>query len=174
MARVSFTTPVGVARFPKLTKPDTTGDYADNKYKTDLILTDAELDELEATFKKFAAEGLPGAKNPHLPISESKNKETGEVVRFVRFKSARKPILIDSKRNRLPENVEVAGGSKIRVAGTLNCYEKGGNKGVNIYLNAVQVIDLQQGFNVDDFDDEEGYVAEESGGNNDDTSEFDL
>lgn len=179
MARVKFTTPVGIARFPKLTEPDTQGEYADNKYKTDLILTDGELKEVKKTIVAFAKENLPGCEKPDLPIKSHRDKETGEVTWFLRFKSKRRPVIIDANRNRVPQGVEIGGGSKIRVGGTLNAYEKGGNKGVNIYLNAVQVIQLQEGgFNRDDFDDytgDDAYVAEAVGSEGDgDESEFDL
>jgi hypothetical protein len=171
MAKVNLKTPIGVARYPKITSPDTTGDYADNKYKVDVVFTDADLKEIKKTIVEFAKKEMPDVKNPHLPIREHTDKETGEVVEFVRFKSARKPIIIDAKRNKLPEGVEVGGGSRIRVGGTLNAYTKGGNKGVNIYLNAVQVVELQQGFNVNDFEEvEDGYVVESDSV----TSEFDL
>lgn len=172
MAKVTFTTPIGVARFPKISKPDTTGDYADNKYKTDLVLTDEELKALKAQIMEFGKKEF-GDEKFDLPIKEYKDKESGQVTKFVRFKSARKPIIIDAKRNPIPADVEIGGGSRIRIGGTLNCYRKGPNKGVNIYLNAVQVIELQQGFNVKDFDEydgEDAYVAEAA----DAASDFDL
>ena len=105
------------------------------------------------------------------PIKEHTDKETGEVTTFVRFKSKKKPLVFDAKKNKLPPSVEIGGGSRIRVGATLNAYAKGPNKGVNLYLNAVQVIELQQGFNINDFDEEDGYVAD---GDDDAASEFDL
>jgi hypothetical protein len=179
MAKVKFTTPIGVARYPKISKPDTTGDYADNKYKTDVVFSDEDLKTLKAQVVEFAkGEFTPDElKKIDLPIKEVKDKETGEITTCVRFKSARKPIIIDAKRNRIPDNVEIGGGSRIRVGGTLNAYKKGGNKGVNIYLNAVQVIELQQGFNINDFDEvDDGYVADDSNfdGGDGEASEFDL
>jgi DNA-directed RNA polymerase subunit H (RpoH/RPB5) len=175
MAKVTLTTPIGVARYPKISKPDTTGDYADNKYKTDVVFSDEETKALKAKILEFAKKELPDVKNPDLPIREAKDKETGEVTTFIRFKSARKPLIIDAKKNKIPDDVEVGGGSRIRVGGTLNAYKKGGNKGVNIYLNAVQVIELQQGFNINDFEEYEGedaYVADAASAEA--TSEFDL
>lgn len=175
MARVTLTTPIGVARFPKISSPDTTGDYADNKYKTDVVFPAEYVKELRAKCLEVAKAELPDVKNPDLPIHTKKDKETGEEVTFVRFKSKRKPIIIDAKKNKVPDNVEIGGGSKIRIGGTLNAYRKGANKGINIYLNAVQVIELQQGFSVDDFEDYEGdgYEAE-SNGDASGASEFDL
>jgi hypothetical protein len=174
MAKVKFTTPIGVARYPKISKPDTTGEYADNKYKTDVVFSDEDLKTVKAQIVEFAKKEFTAdeLKKLDLPIKEYKDKETGEVTTFVRFKSQRKPIIIDAKRNKIPDDVEIGGGSRIRIGGTLNAYKKGGNKGVNIYLNAVQVIELQQGFNINDFDEvEDGYVADV---NDDAASEFDL
>jgi hypothetical protein len=183
MAKVKFTTPIGVARYPKISKPDTTGEYADNKYKTDVVFSDDDLKTVKKQLLDFAKENYTADEVKKIvgtdgwPIKEAKDKETGEVTEFVRFKSQRKPIIIDAKRNPIPNSVEVGGGSRIRVGGTLNAYKKGGNKGINIYLNAVQVIELQQGFNINDFDEvDDGYVADESsfGGGDDEASEFDL
>lgn len=174
MAKVTFTTPIGVARYPKISQPDTTGDYADNKYKTDVVFSDADLKVLKAKMVEFAKAELPDVSNPDLPIREKKDKETGEVITFVRFKSARKPLIIDAKKNRVPDNVTIGGGSKIRIGGTLNAYKKGANKGVNIYLNAVQVIELQQGFSVDDFEDYEGEGYEVESNGDAVASDFDL
>jgi hypothetical protein len=174
MAKVTFTTPIGVARYPKISSPDTTGEFADNKYKTDVVFSDADLKAIKAKCLEFAKAELPGVKDPKLPVGKHTDKETGEVTEFVRFKSARKPVIIDAKRNKLPANVEVGGGSRIRVGGTLNAYTKGGNKGINIYLNAVQVIELQQGFSINDFEEYEGddaYVADDASAV---ASEFDL
>ena len=173
MARVTMTTPIGVARYPKITSPDTTGDYADNKYKTDVVFSEADLKDIKAKIVEFAkGEFKPDElKKLQLPIKEHTDKESGEVTTFVRFKSKRKPIVLDAKKNKLPPSVEIGGGSKIRVGATLNAYSKGPNKGVNLYLNAVQVIELQQGFNINDFDEEDGYVAD---GDDDAASEFDL
>jgi hypothetical protein len=181
MVKTTFTTPIGVARFPKITKPDTTGDYADNKYKTDVVFSDEDLKTVKANIVEFAKKNFTAdeLKKIDLPIKEHKDKETGEVTTFVRFKSARKPIIVDAKRKPIPEGVDIGGGSRIRVGGTLNAYKKGGNKGVNIYLNGVQVIELFSGFNPNDFDEYDGddaYVAEADmmTGSDEASSEFDL
>jgi hypothetical protein len=170
MAKVTFTTPVGAARYPKISSPDTTGEYADNKFKTDVVFSDADFKDLKAKITEFAKAELPGVKSPKLPLGEHKDKETGEVTSFVRFKSARKPIIVDAKRNRIPDDVQIGGGSKIRVGGTLASYM---GKGITIYLNAVQVVELQQGFNINDFEEvEDGFEVEAAG--DDAKSEFDL
>jgi hypothetical protein len=174
MPKVSFTTPIGVARYPKISKPDTTGDYADNKYKTDLVLSPSDMKEVKKTINEFAKQEYGDLKGIKLPFGEAKDKETGEVTEFVRFKSARKPIIIDAKRNKVPDDVDIFGGSKIRVGGTLNAYKKAGNKGVNIYLNAVQVIELVTGFNMDAFEEvADGFEVDTDDGD-DAKSEFDL
>ena len=178
MTKTSFTTPIGVARFPKISKPDTTGDYADGKYKTDVVFSDADMKAVKAQIVAFAKEQYgDDLSKIRLPIGEHTDKETKEVTTYVRFKSARKPIVVDAKRKRLPEGVEVGGGSRIRVGGTLNAYKAAGNTGVNIYLNAVQVIELQQGFSVDEFEEyngEDAYVADPVAEDTGEDSDFDL
>jgi hypothetical protein len=163
MAKLNLTTPIGTARYPKITSPDTEGQYADGKYKTDLVLSDGDLKDVTKTIKEFAKAEFPDVKDPKLPIIVQKDKESGEVTTSIRFKSARKPLILDAKKNRVPDGVTIGGGSRLRLGGTLASYNAGGNKGITIYLNAVQVVELAQGFSEGDFDEydgEDAYVAE--------------
>lgn len=184
MAKKSFTTPIGVARFPKISKPDTTGEYADNKYKTDLVLSDDELKAINAQLVAFAKEkfsadevkAIVGTDN--WPIKSVKDKETKEVTKCIRFKSKRKPLIVDAHKNKIPDTVEIMGGSKVRIGYVPSTYTSP-KKGVNLYLNAVQVIELVQGFDVNDFEDydgEDAYDATEGfdSEDNSEKSEFDL
>jgi hypothetical protein len=175
LAKVNLVTPIGVARFPKISQPDTTGQYADNKYKTDVVFSDADTKALKAQIVAFAKKELSSVNEPQLPIKEAKDKETGEVVTFVRFKSKTKPMIIDAKKNRVPADVTIGGGSKVRIGATMSTYAKGPNKGVTLYLNAVQVVELHAGVSINDFDEYDGEDAfEVQSSDSQGTSEFDL
>jgi hypothetical protein len=81
----------------------------------------------------------------------------------------RRPAVIDAKKNDLPTDVQIWGGSTIRVQVEVYEYNQP-QKGLNLQPIMVQVIDLVTGGGRADssaFDDEDGYEAEER-----DTSSF--
>lgn len=154
-------TKIGIARFPKLNKPDTFGDNPDNKYKTDL-LGDDMLKALKAELTKFAEEFVceefdVDVKDVHIPFKQTKPKKDAtaeekknfEPETFVKFKSDNKPLIMDAKKQKLPANVVVGSGSKIKVAYTMADFAPSpmtnGKPGITLYLDAVQVIDLVEG-----------------------------
>ena len=160
---INFVTPKGVARFPKLDQPDTKGEYADNKYKTEIVLSEADTKAFKAKALEAAKQLLPGVKNPRIPIKvkETKDGETVTSFIFKRHADKGKPALFDAKR--APVNVKVGGGSVIKVGGSFAAYEKGANKGITAYLDAVQIIELKEGFDARSmFSDEDGFEASES------------
>ena len=66
--KIPFVTPVGVAKYPYLTQPDTTGKFADGKFKTRLIVSkkDAKgfIDNIKNTAKALGLKKLPYADDP--------------------------------------------------------------------------------------------------------------
>lgn len=161
---VAFVSPFGVARFPKITSPDTDGKYADNKFKTSIVFDGADVDAVKAALEAAAAKLLPGIdlNDILLPgrLMKDKNKDTGEktVVGYgINCKSKDRPAVFDAKKNKLPEGVQIGAGSVIRMAGALKAYEKDqvvegddGKKrvvthGLTLWLNDVQVKELVQG-----------------------------
>jgi DNA-directed RNA polymerase len=128
---IPFVTPWFTARYPKISKPDTQGKFADGKYKTDGVLDD---DEYKATEKKLkeAAKQLW----PDVPVDEislpmktfyksKEDKEKGEDDgRGIVLKSQYKPACFDSKKKKLPEGVQLGGGSEIRVASAIFPWSK--------------------------------------------------
>jgi hypothetical protein len=80
---INFVSPIGIARFPKIDAPDTTGQYADNKYKTELVLSDADTKAFKATLQAAVKQLLPNEKNVRIPMKTSKKDG---VVSFI-FKS---------------------------------------------------------------------------------------
>lgn len=130
-----FVSPVGIAVWPSLHEPDSR--FGDKPaYKVKLAFDPATMAEVKAQLMATAAAaGFPI--NAKLPIAP--DKEHGEVLVA---KSTYKPAQFDAKNQ--PINVNIGGGSKLRISGALNYYKAFGG-GINIYLNSVQVLELQEG-----------------------------
>lgn len=159
MAKDNYTptvTPLGEARFPKINEPDTKGEYADGKYKIEVVLNEANTKLYKKELHDVAARIFPGVKGVRIPMKTAKDG----TISFI-FKSKDKPMILDAKKNKLPPEVVVGAGSSVRVAGSLAKYEKGPNKGITAYLSAVQVVELVEGGSMAKlFDVEDGFVAD--------------
>ena len=140
---LKFTTPLGVAVFPWLIKADTKFN-ADGIFKTDLKLSSAETKSIAGQLKAFYEKRFPNTKGkmPYKKEVDDTGKETGDYI--FKFKSKNKPALFDASGKPM-QDTNVFGGSKIKVSATAASYDAAGNKGVTLYLNAVQVIDLVTG-----------------------------
>ncbi len=132
-------TKVGTLSYPKISKPDSKGEFADGKYKTDFVLEPEDAKALKADITAKAKEIFPGATKMELPFKV----KDGEII--FRFKGSKKPVIVDAKRQRLPEGVTVRGGSKARISYTLFNWEKGAKKGVSLIPDAVQITELAEG-----------------------------
>lgn len=155
--------PRGIARYPHISAPDTKGKYADGKYKTSIVLSDAETKALKKELQALGAKWFPDGESFKLPIKT--DKKDGTV--FVEAKSHKKPMVVDAKRKPIPAHVRIGGGSIIRVNVNASNYDGG----INLYLEAVQVIELKQyGDPLAGFQDEDGFDADDapasSGGEN--------
>ena len=176
MANKTFTTPVGVANYPYISKPDTQFD-AEGVYKVTLAVPE---DEAKPVIELINAELLAGVK----AIKESKPKtkfksaplpyakeldddgnETGNVLIKFKSKAAYKPSVFDAKNNPMV-NHNIWGGSEIKVNGAIAFYSSPSiGQGVTLRLRAVQVIQYVEGsdgagkFN---FEEEDGYVTTSS------------
>lgn len=143
--KIPFVTPIGVARWPHLSEPDSTGKFADNKYKTKLIVSkkDAKplIDNLKTTAKALGVSKLPFAEDPDNPDN----------VVFV-AKSKYKPAIFDPKKKEISGDITISGGSKVRLAGILFPYDTG----ISMQLKQVQVIDLVSASEDPMFDEVEG------------------
>ena len=139
---IPFVTNVMTARYPKLSEPDTKGEYADGKYKTEATADEAYTEEFQEIIQKVAEDSFPGKKNIHLPWKETKE---GSIA--FNFKSPKKkPQLTDAKGKALKLGITVRGGSLIRIAGVIAAWEKGAKRGVSLWPDAVRVIKLSEGF----------------------------
>lgn len=151
--RIAFITPTGTAKYPHITEKDTGHKYSSNKYDSRLVVDAGEAKAFIKLVNDAAADA--GIDSPKLPY---KLMEDGTVE--IKAKSTYKPAIFDAhnkKVDKLPEGTRVAGGSTIRMAGTLNIYDKG----VSLWLNQVQVLELVDGQGKSMFEPTEGFSRDE-------------
>jgi len=158
----NYTSPKGIAGFTSLTRADTKYD-SDGVYHTRLTFPSAEaIEELQDLMKEEALEELGKAKaaKAAYPITEN---EDGTVT--VKFKSKKAPKFFDGKGNPIKnvDDLNIGGGSVLKIKGAAKGYANGTNIGVTLYINSVQIIKYVEyvgggGF---DADDEAEYVASE-------------
>ena len=140
---VPFVTEVMTARNPHLSEPDTEGDYADGKYKTEATADGDYTERFQAVIKSVKDKHFAGKKGTWLPW-----KETVEGAVAFLFKSPNNQLLLtDAKGNPIKTGIIISGGSLIRIAGVIAPWEKGQMRGVSLWPYAVRVIRL-----VEDFD----------------------
>jgi hypothetical protein len=159
---VAWLTPWFVARYPKISTPDTKGKYADGKFKTDGVFLDAgTLKEVEKHLAEVGKQFWPEADEVKLPIRDffknAEDKKAKKVDgRGITLKSKNRPAVFDSKQKKLPDSAKIGGGSIIRVAAGIAPYTKTEKMkvkaadgtvteeettvfGITLYLNDVQV-----------------------------------
>lgn len=192
-----YVTPIGVAQYPYLTKPDTKfnpdGDYKvnleiDSKDAQDLM---SLLDEQLAASVEKAKEENKGKKIKEGDAPYSINEETGKVTFKFKLKAKvttksgesfdQKVAIFDAKGKPLVETPNIGGGSKMKVSfEVVPFYTALVGASVSLRVRAVQIIELHEfsggaGAGAFGFGEEDGYEAEESAPNNnefkDETSE---
>jgi hypothetical protein len=161
-------------RWPKITTPDTEGRFADGKFKTSVVAqtpaAHAEivkrLEEVAASpeFDAFyKANGAGKDATTSLPLKKFKNRDTGEVTEEgFNLKSRYRPLVLDGKRKKLPDNLKIGNGTVANVEAVLFPWAKNERvrvkdasgksvevnevvRGVSMRLNALQIISLQEG-----------------------------
>lgn len=166
-----FTTPKGVAVYPRLTEPDTKFNAA-GVFSVKLRLSEEDaqpfIDRIEALAKeKFEAEkaelmkgdgkakakakSLKYADKPYKAAVDDNGDETGEIE--INFKMNHKvtikgketllyPKIFDAAGKELKPAPAIWGGSVIKVAGQFNPFSTTVGVGVSLRLSAVQVLEL--------------------------------
>lgn len=160
MAKKIITTPIGTAVFPHLRKPDTF--KGQEHYKVSIELPKAEAEAFKTKVLALAdTSKLP--KKPKTPVKDGRD----DSVLLVTAKSKYMPGIYDAHKQRIPESVDIAGGSKIRAICEVYQYDEG----VSLRLLQVQVIQLRErgGGNCAFDEIEDGYAYE--GGDEEETSE---
>lgn len=137
--------PKGIAKYPHLNKTEIIKGIDTEKYSITLLVDpdDPVVEEWLGKLEKDMKAGCP--KGTNLPFSDEIDKQTEKPTGMVqvKFKSAYKPQVFDSKCQKLPEGVNVGGGSLVRVSFIESWYTAFGG-GMNLYLQAVQVLDLKE------------------------------
>jgi len=154
----SWTTPIGKARYPHLSEPDTKFDE-NGSYHVALVLSNEEaqdlIDRLESRFNDeyagFCRErkknNLKQADLPYSPEEDDDGNPTGNMIfRFkMRAKTSkgvdRRPLLFDAKMKPMTELI--GGGSRIRVSFEPSCwFVPALGVGMSLRLRAVQCVTL--------------------------------
>lgn len=162
-----YNTPIGVARYPHLNKPDTRFDD-DGVYKCDLIVPEedaAELIEYLEGLRDERFEELDAKKKKQYskaPVCEPELDDEGEETGNVIFKTklnavgrndkgeewSNEPKLFDSFGNPVDRDaVQIWSGSKLIIAGVVRTYAMGSTKsvGVSLKCDGVQIVELVTG-----------------------------
>lgn len=124
-------TPVGVVAFPHLEKPDSTGQYADDKYKVRLLFDkDTDLTPFKKAVLKCARENDAWPDDIKLsqidtPFRDGDDKpeldgHAGTV--FINSKTKKRPLILDVRRDDL-DPAEIYPGCKARLVVSLMSYE---------------------------------------------------
>jgi hypothetical protein len=121
--------------YPKLSKPDTFGKFANGKYKTKFSFNDkAKEDGFKGWCKAKAKELMPSAKKHTMPWTV--DEETEQAV--FSASTTDKPFIGDGQNNKLPQTVQIGGGTEGNLSLGFGSYE---NR-FCLYINAVQVTKL--------------------------------
>lgn len=148
MSKKFITSPIGIAVFPHLEKPDTF--KGQNHYKLNLELPKDVAEVFKAKLQEMIKDEKFETKKPKLPIREGRD----EGVLLISAKSQYKPVIYDSHKN--PITSRVGGGSKVRFIAEIYNY----GEGISLRLNQVQVVDLKEQSSCAFDDVEDGYTAD--------------
>lgn len=180
---VQYTTPSGIAIWPRLNEPDTKFNK-DGVYHVVLRLKAEKAEEMKDMMMEMLSDHIDKIKEQKkgkikvadLPIKDvydDNDNPTGEVE--IKFKMnaignnggdrwEQRPALFDSKGRPMSENI--GSGSKIRVGSEIIPYYSAAiGAGISLRLKAVQVIELVEyssggGFDAWKFSEEDGFVTE--------------
>lgn len=161
--KTQFVSPAGRAHYPWLNpgNPDTKFDN-DGLYRVSLEIPGPDFQPLKALIDEMAEAWLEhliendaaeAGDDIHVPYEE---QEDGSFMLKVKTKAQgtnkdgeeweRSPARFDARGEPVPDHVEIGGGSLLKVAGVLKEYKGSGNidHGITAYLNAVQILELEQ------------------------------
>ena len=137
------------ASYCYLRNPDEGREFSDGKYKTTILIEKSDKEGLaiiqeackKAAFEEWGNDLPKGLKNPIKDGAEKADKDPSLAEYYmVTFKAAFEPALYNAAGKELDKKINVFSGDQIRVAGAASAYISGANKGVTLYLNAVQLV----------------------------------
>ena len=152
---IKAVSPKGKASWPKLFTPDTRFN-PEGVYQTGLVLSPEDAAEFQEKVKEAFVEEY-GKGKLDKALMPWKLDDEGNVV--LNFKSKHKPMIVDSLGKAIKGEMNVGGGSVIKVGTGINPWAIAGKMGVTLYLNAVQIIDLVEHNNSPFGKEEGGFVA---------------
>jgi hypothetical protein len=147
--KITILLPAGTAIWPKLNEVDVyqpvdkkgrPNGAEKRRFLTRIKFNDEDHRKVDAYLKKVAKDVL-GDEDAKLPWK--KDKKTGELHLEATSGEKYRPPVWDAKNRAVPDSVIIGGGSTIRLDVTVNAYEGFGG-GINLYINAVQLLDLKQ------------------------------
>lgn len=192
----TIVTPKGRASWPYLHEKNTnfTKDPEEQHFECSIIITEEDAEEfikkIQDLYESEKEAAIQAAKTPkekrvireserNIPIRKERDEDdqlTGNVIIKARSKS--QPMVVDSHGN--PMGPKVGSGSEIRMSVNPRFWKTPKGSGIKLWLNAVQVIELVEwgayggpksfedtGFSVV----EDGYVAEDTGDEDEDGEE---
>lgn len=140
MTNKYFTTPKGVASYPKLIKPDTKFN-PEGTYSVALVIPADEADDLISQIEEIFVEEFGPKKLSELQTPYKKD-ENGDYI--FKFKSSNRPQLFDAAGTAINPKAELklGSGSVLKVKGSIKPIMVQKKYYATLYINAVQVIDL--------------------------------
>lgn len=181
---ITLNTPLGTARYPWLTAPDTRFNE-EGEYAVQLLLPEdapevkALVKKLKDVYEEFRAtldDPKKAKKEPETYGFSSDLDDNGDETGYLVFKFKSKtgytnkkgervsltaPALFDAKLKRLPAGTPIWGGTTMFVNFTPSAYFQGKNCGVTLRLNACQIIELVGGDNSSKAGSDFGFNSEE-------------
>lgn len=159
-------TPAGTLTWAWLEKPDTS-EYGKNKYKVTILLKKGEGKNDEFAKKlndlhkaaKGKADTRP-AKDGDAMAEENEKREAMRGFWVLSFKSNNKPEQVDASKK--PLKLSAKSGDFGKVAFAAAEFDTGANKGVTLYLNAVQLLERRAPSATDAFGDESDEYGEDT------------
>lgn len=157
-------TPAGIATWAWVEKPDNS-EYGKGKYKCALKL-EKGVEVNDAYARKLidlhkAAKGKKDTcpvKDGDALAEENEKRENMRGFWVLTAKSKNKPEQVDAKKKPLVATAKSGDLIKLSIAAAE--FDTGANKGVTLYLNALQLLERRAASAVDDFDDEDDYEAD--------------
>lgn len=152
-------TPAGIGSWLWVDKPDNS-EYGKGKYKAALKL--AKGDEKNDAFARKLIDLHKAAKGKKdtCPVKDgdamAEDNDKREAMRgywVLSAKSKNKPDQIDAKK--VPLKATAKSGDYIKLAIAAAEFDTGANKGVTLYLNALQLLERRAASSADDFDEED-------------------
>lgn len=167
--KINFVTPVVKLVWPKLNEPDV---YKPKKgepkvrYVTDMEFDPADLKKVKKYLADLAAKYLPDVEDPKLPFKTDKKTKVELMTASSGVKY--RPPVFDARNQKIPASVLIGGGTKAKLDLNVNFYEMAANNsGVNLYIRAVQVLELVEGGFKSNFEEADGFTFSGVSGDDD-------